>query len=148
MSSTVQRRCERMHHTTKPNCPWQNIGGVCYLLSNSIFINPTLSRACDVHVRIMLSRPTWPYWRKFGLHWLFKTTIKVDLTKRPSYGKSSNRCSIIVIALNLSGHSKMGLFLNIVLKLCGSIHSDVGNVRKIKYFRDYFRPFRKMCNTI
>ena len=31
----------------------------------------------------------------------------------------------------------------VVVKLYSYIHSDVENVQKIKYFRDYCRPFRK-----
>ena len=38
-----------------------------------------------------------------GLIAFFRPPFKVDFAKRPSYGQSSNRCSIIVIALNLSG---------------------------------------------
>ena len=38
----------------------------------------------------------------------------------------------------------MGSFLSIVVKLYSYKDSDVGNLRKTKYFHDYFRHPRKV----
>ena len=46
--------------------------------------------------------------------------------------------------MNLSGPWKMDPFLIIVLKIYTYIDSDVGNIEKIKYFCDYFRPSHKV----
>ena len=95
---------------------------------------------------LMLSGPAWPYWRKSGVNRVFKTTISGRFAKRLSYVQSSHRCSHLGIALNLSGLSKMGSFLIIVVKLYSYKESDVRNLRTIKYFRDYSRLFGCSCN--
>ena len=46
------------------------------------------------------------------------------------------------------GPPNMGSLLIIVVKLYSYKDSNVGNLRKIKYFRDYFRPSHKTWNTI
>ena len=51
-----------------------------------------------------------------------------------SYVESSHRCSIFRIALNLEGPPTMGPFLSIVLNFYSYKDSNVGNIRKIKFF--------------
>ena len=72
----------------------------------------------------------------------FVPTVTGRFAKRLYYVHSSHRCSNLGIALNLLGLSEMGSVLIIVVKLYFYTDSDVGNLRTIKYFRDYCRPFR------
>ena len=97
---------------------------------------------------LMLSSPAWPNRHKSVIHRLFNTNILIWFSKRMSYVQSSHHCSHIGISLNLSVPLKMGSFLSIVVKLYSYIDFDVGNLRKIKYFRDYFRPSCKTRNII
>ena len=97
---------------------------------------------------LVLSSPAWPYWPKSGVNRLSRPPFIVNFSKRPFYGQSSNYWIHLFIALNLSGSSKIGSFLIIVLKLYCYKDSDVGNFRKMKYFRNYFRPSHKTWNTI
>ena len=97
---------------------------------------------------VVLSSPAGPNRHKSGVNRLFNTTISDRFAKRLSYVKSSYQCSHLGIALDLLRHRNMGSFLSIVRKLYSYIDSDVRNLRKIKYFRDYFRPSRKTWNMI
>ena len=102
---------------------------------------------CRFQVLVLLG-PAGPYWRKSGVNRVFKPTISGRFAKRLSYVQSSHRCSHLGIDLNLLGISEMGSFLIIVLNLYSYKDIDVGNLRTIKYFRDYCRPFRNTWNTI
>ena len=72
-----------------------------------------------------------------GQNCVFKATISSRFAKRLSYGTISHWCSLLKIDLNLSEPPKMGSYLIIVIKLYRYKDSDVGNIRKIKYFHDY-----------
>ena len=73
---------------------------------------------------------------------VFGPLFQVDFGKRPSGGRNSHWYSLLIISLNLSGFSKMGSFLIIVVKLHSYKDSDVRNLRKFEYFYDYFRHSR------
>ena len=96
----------------------------------------------------VLSGPAGPYWHKSGLNCVLYPTVSGRFSKRPSYVQSSHRCSHLSIALKLSGLSEMGSFLIIVVNLYSYKDSDVGNLRTIKYFRNYCWLFRNTWNTI
>ena len=97
---------------------------------------------------LVLSGPAGPIWHKSGLNRVLYPTFTGRFAKRPSYVQSSHRCSHLGIALNLLGLSEIASFLIIVLKLYSYIESDVGNLRTLKYFRDYCGLFHNTRNTI
>ena len=92
--------------------------------------------------QLMLSGPAGPYCHESGINRVLYPTVSGRFTKQPFYVKSSHRCSHLGIALNLLGILEMRSLLIIVVKLYSYKESDVGNLRIIKYFRDYCRPFR------
>ena len=91
----------------------------------------------------MLSIPAGPNRHKSGQNRVFKTIISGQCLKRLSYLKSSHWCNHLEFAQNLLGPQNMGSFILIVLKSYSYRDSDIGNLRKIKYFCDYFRPSHK-----
>ena len=68
----------------------------------------------------------------------FWTTISSRFAKRPSYGRNYHRCNILISSMNLSEISKKGSLLIIFLKLHRYTDIDVGNLRKLEYFYEYF----------
>ena len=97
------RRGGRLHRR-------RQTGNMCLFFCVSVGIPSFLSRVPPraLHDRIDVNSELIVF---------FRSPFKLDFAKRPSYGQSSIRRSTIVIALNLSGHSKMGSFLMIVVKL-------------------------------
>ena len=91
-------------------------------------------------ISLVLSSPACLNRHKSGQNRVFYTTISSRFAKQLSYGQSSYQCSLLRIALDLSGLMNMGSFPNIVVKLYSYKEIDVGNIRKIKHFHDYFRP--------
>ena len=114
----------------------------------SLQANIVKSQELHSFISLVLPSPAWPYWRKSGLNRCFCTTISSIFAKILCYIQSSHWCSLLKISLNLSGLQNMGSFLLIVVTLYIYIYSDIGNIRKIKYFHDYFRHSRKAWNTI
>ena len=119
---------------------------LAYTNQNCLFQN-NLSRIYIFHT-LVLSGPAGPNWHKSGLNRVLYPTVSGRFSKRPSYVRSSHQCSHLGIALNLSGISEMGSLLIIVVKLYSYKDSDVGNIRTIKFFRDYCRPIHNAWNTI
>ena len=66
---------------------------------------------------LVLSSPAGPNQHKIGVDHYFYITISSRFLIQMSYVKSSHQCSNLGFALNLSGPSKMGSLLIIVVKL-------------------------------
>ena len=96
----------------------------------------------DDEIQCLMRRETWDIVSRKSV--VDQDVLPGTFAKRPSYIQSSNRCSHLGLALNLLGISDMGSFLVIFVKLYSYKDSDVGNLRTIKYFCDYCRPFRNM----
>ena len=85
-------------------------------------------------VGLVLSCLACPNWHKSGQIRVFKTTISSQFSKQLFNRKSSHRCILLRIDLNLSGPPKMGSLLIIVVKLYSYKDSDVENIQKINLF--------------
>ena len=76
---------------------------------------------------LLLSSPACPNWYK-------SATISSQFAEQLSYGQIFHCCSLLRILFNLPVYLIMGSFLIVVVKLYSYKDSDVGNIRKTKYF--------------
>ena len=65
-------------------------------------------RFCVLVRGLVLSGPAGPNSHKSGLNRVLYPTVSSRFAKRPSYVRTSHRCSHLGIALNLSGFLEMG----------------------------------------